>query len=89
VKAVVRRLRRGGNDDGDGDGDAVPSVFQKIEGALFWGLIISIVVQLVQMLIFGIHPGVMDWIIVAAIFCGYIGVDWGRPTALSAHPTMR
>jgi FtsH-binding integral membrane protein len=48
-------------------------------------LIISIVVQLVRMLNFGIHLGVMDWI-VAAIFCGYIGVDWGRANRIKRTP---
>lgn len=58
-------------------GTIFPRFFQKIEGALFWALLISIVVELVQILIFKVKLGVMDWI-VAAIFCGYIGVDWGR-----------
>ena len=25
----------------------------------------------------GIHHGIIDWIVVV-IFCGYVGVDWGR-----------
>lgn len=66
-------------------GTLAPQFIQKIEGALFWALIISIVVQLVQMLILGIHLGVMDWI-VAAIFCGYIGVDWGRANRIERTP---
>ncbi|RJX78951.1 Bax inhibitor-1 family protein [Pseudomonas sp. LS-2] len=66
-------------------GTLFPQFFQKIEGALSWALIISIVVQLVQMLIFGIHLGVVDWI-VAAIFCGYIGVDWGRANRIERTP---
>lgn len=58
-------------------GSLFPQFFQRIEGALFWALLIAIVVELVQILVFGIRVSVMDWI-VAAIFCGYIGVDWGR-----------
>lgn len=58
-------------------GTLFPQFFQKIEGALFWALLITIVVELVQILVFGIRVEIMDWI-VAAIFCGYIGVDWGR-----------
>lgn len=62
-------------------GTMFPSVFRKIEGALFWALLISIVVELVQVLVFKVQLGIMDWI-VAAIFCGYIGVDWGRANSI-------
>jgi FtsH-binding integral membrane protein len=58
-------------------GTMYPRFFQRIEAALFWSLLISIVVELVQTLVFKVKLEVMDWI-VAAIFCGYIGVDWGR-----------
>ena len=34
-------------------------------------------VELVELFILGIHHGVIDWIVVL-IFCGYVGVDWGR-----------
>jgi len=33
------------------------------------------------MLVFKMHLTIMDWI-VAAIFCGYIGYDWGKASAL-------
>jgi FtsH-binding integral membrane protein len=62
-------------------GTIFPRFFQRIEGALFWALLISVVVELVQILIFKVKLGVMDWI-VAAIFCGYIGVDWGRANSI-------
>lgn len=66
-------------------GTIFPSFFAKIETGLFWALVVAIVVELFQMLIFKIHLGIMDWI-VAIIFCGYIGVDWGR--ANSAPKTL-
>ena len=40
-------------------------------------LLLVIVVELVEVFILGIHHGVIDWIVVL-IFCGYVGVDWGR-----------
>lgn len=62
-------------------GTMFPSFFRRIETALLWALLIAIVVELVQMLVFKVQLGVMDWI-VAAIFCGYIGVDWGRANSI-------
>ncbi|WP_137188183.1 Bax inhibitor-1 family protein [Pseudomonas asiatica] len=58
-------------------GTLFPAFFKRIEGALFAALFISIIVELVQIYFFKIDVALMDWI-VAAIFCGYIGVDWGR-----------
>ncbi len=54
-----------------------PAFFQKIAGALTIALIVTIVVQLVSVLVFKQSYGILDWI-VALIFCGYIGYDWGR-----------
>jgi FtsH-binding integral membrane protein len=62
-------------------GTMYPEFFRKIESALFWALLIAIVVELVQVLIFKVKLGFMDWVI-AAIFCGYIGVDWGRANSI-------
>jgi FtsH-binding integral membrane protein len=62
-------------------GTLFPAFFRRIEGALFWALLIAIIVELVQSLIFKVKLGIMDWI-VAAIFCGYIGVDWGRANSI-------
>jgi FtsH-binding integral membrane protein len=50
-------------------GTIFPRFFQKIEGALFWALLISIIVEMIQSLVFKVNLGIMDWI-VAAIFCG-------------------
>lgn len=58
-------------------GTMYPRFFQRIESALFWALLISIIVELVQVTVFKVKLEIMDWV-VAAIFCGYIGVDWGR-----------
>jgi len=58
-------------------GTLFPAFFKRIEGALFAALLITIIVELVQIFLFKIDVALMDWI-VAAIFCGYVGVDWGR-----------
>ncbi|MNG09375.1 Inhibitor of apoptosis-promoting Bax1 [compost metagenome] len=62
-------------------GTLYPRFFQKIESALFWALLIAIVVELVQVMVFKVKLEIMDWI-VAVIFCGYIGVDWGRANSI-------
>jgi len=58
-------------------GTMFPAIFQKIQGALTIALISVIVIQLVTVFIFKQSYGIFDWI-VAIIFCGYIGYDWGR-----------
>ena len=58
-------------------GSIFPSFFEKIIGGLTLALLAVIVVELVEIFIFGIHHGVIDWIVVG-IFCGYIGYDWAR-----------
>ena len=58
-------------------GSIFPSFFEKIIGGLRLALLAVIVVEVVEIFIFGIHHGVIDWI-VAGIFCGYIGYDWAR-----------
>jgi len=58
-------------------GTLFPAFFKRIEGALFIALIVTIIVEFIQIFIFKQHSGIIDWI-VAAIFCGYIGLDWGR-----------
>lgn len=58
-------------------GSMFPDFFKKIVGALTIALLMVIVVELVEVFIFGIHHGIIDWIVVI-IFCGYIGYDWGR-----------
>ncbi|MBV1911863.1 MAG: Bax inhibitor-1 family protein [Kangiellaceae bacterium] len=58
-------------------GSMYPKFFAKISGALTVALLLVIVVELIEIFVFGIHHGILDWIVVL-IFCGYIGYDWGR-----------
>lgn len=58
-------------------GTMFPAFFQKISGALTIALLAVIVIELVQIFIFKTHTSFLD-VIVALIFCGYIGYDWGR-----------
>lgn len=58
-------------------GTLFPSFFAKIAPALFIALVVAIVVELIMIFVFGNKLAIMDFI-VAAIFCGYIGYDWGR-----------
>lgn len=58
-------------------GSTFPRFFQKIAWALTLALLAVIVIELVEVFIFKIHHGILDWA-VALIFCGYIGYDWGR-----------
>ena len=58
-------------------GSLYPAFFNKIARALSISLIIVIIVELIEIFVFGIHHGIIDWIVVV-IFCGYIGLDWSR-----------
>jgi len=58
-------------------GSMYPAFFQRIAGALTMALLGVIIVEMVGYFFFDFHHGIMDWA-VAAIFCGYIGYDWGR-----------
>ena len=58
-------------------GSLFPAFFQRIAGALTIALVVVIIVELIEIFILKIHHGIIDWI-VAVIFCGYIGYDWGR-----------
>ncbi|HRX15795.1 MAG TPA: Bax inhibitor-1 family protein [Spirochaetota bacterium] len=58
-------------------GTLFPAFFKKIVGALTIALFAMIIVELVAVYFFKTHHTIIDWI-VAAIFCGYIGYDWGR-----------
>jgi len=58
-------------------GSLFPHFFKKIYGALTIALLIVIVVELIEIFVFGVHHGIIDWVVVL-IFCGYIGYDWGR-----------
>ena len=62
-------------------GSFFPRFFQRIAGALTVALIVVIIVEVVEIFIFKMHHGILDWI-VAIIFCGYIGYDWGRANSI-------
>jgi FtsH-binding integral membrane protein len=62
-------------------GSLYPRFFQKIAGALTMALFIVIVVELVEIFVFSIHHGIIDWIVVL-LFCGYIGYDWARANVI-------
>ncbi len=58
-------------------GTLFPRFFMKISGALTIALLVMIVIELFQVFVLKIHQEWIDWV-VALIFCGYIGYDWGR-----------
>lgn len=58
-------------------GSMFPAFFSRIAGALTIALLVVIVVELVQAFFFHVQQAWTDWV-VALIFCGYIGYDWGR-----------
>lgn len=64
-----------------GLGALFPSFFRRISGALFVALIAAVIVECVQLFVFGVDVAWMDWV-VALIFCGYIGYDWGRANSI-------
>lgn len=58
-------------------GTLFPAFFKRIATALTISLLLVIVWELVATFVFKKVYGIIDWIVVL-IFCGYIGVDWGR-----------
>lgn len=58
-------------------GTLFPAFFQGIAPALTIALLVSIIVELVMIFVFGFKAPIMDWIVIL-IFCGYVGFDWGR-----------
>ncbi len=62
-------------------GTLYPGFFFKIARGLFIALIIVVVVELVEVFVFGIHHDILDWAVVL-IFCGYIGYDWARANSI-------
>ncbi|MFC1528507.1 Bax inhibitor-1 family protein [Candidatus Latescibacterota bacterium] len=58
-------------------GTVFPLFFQRIAGALTIALLAVIIIELIEIFLLRIHHGIIDWIVVL-IFCGYVGVDWGR-----------
>ncbi len=62
-------------------GTIFPIFFKKIIGALSIALIAVIIIELIEVIFFNTHNGILDWI-TAIIFCGYIGYDWGRANSI-------
>ena len=58
-------------------GTLYPAFFASIIRPITIILIITIIVELVLVLFFHRSLEIIDWI-VAIVFCGYIGYDWGR-----------
>jgi len=58
-------------------GTLFPAFFRKIAATLTISLLLVIIWELFDIFILKIHHGIIDWIVVV-IFCGYVGVDWGR-----------
>jgi FtsH-binding integral membrane protein len=58
-----------------------PAAFLRLGRALFIGLIVAVVAELLVVLFTKQHPGVFDWVFVL-LFSGYIGFDWARAQAL-------
>jgi FtsH-binding integral membrane protein len=62
-------------------GSLFPRFFLSIGNVLGVSLMAMIVIELVSVFIFGVDHTIFDWI-VALIFCGYIGYDWGRSQSI-------
>ena len=58
-------------------GSLFPRFFRSIYRGLVIALLAVIIIELIQIFIFKMHSGWIDWVVVL-IFCGYIGFDWGR-----------
>jgi len=58
-------------------GSVSPQFFEGIHTSLTVALMAMILVEFVQIYVLGIARPWTDWV-VTAIFCGYIGYDWGR-----------
>lgn len=64
-------------------GTTFPSLFAKIGRALGVSLLITLIVEVVSLIFFPAFDGMIIDYIVVLIFCGYIGVDWGRANMVS------
>lgn len=62
-------------------GSLFPRFFLSIGNVLGISLIAMIVIELVSVFLFGVDHTIFDWL-VALIFCGYIGYDWGRSQSI-------
>ncbi len=62
-------------------GSLIPQFFRGIYALISLSLLSVVIAELILMFFFGQQVGFIDWI-VALIFCGYIGYDWGRALAI-------
>ena len=62
-------------------GSMYPACFLGIGRALFFSLLITVIVEAVEVFIFHRSHPMMDWV-VALIFSAYIGYDWARANAI-------
>ncbi len=62
-------------------GSIYPSFFESIIRPISIMLIFAIGYELVMLIVFHNSIEIIDWI-VAILFCGYIGYDWGRANAI-------
>jgi FtsH-binding integral membrane protein len=62
-------------------GSLFPSIFNNIIRPITLMLIFTLIYEIIMLLIFHKSFAIIDWI-VAILFCGYIGYDWGRANAI-------
>ncbi|MFH1061507.1 MAG: Bax inhibitor-1 family protein [Candidatus Omnitrophota bacterium] len=62
-------------------GTLFPDFFKKIVGGLTIALFAVIIIELIEVFIFKVHHGILDYAVVL-IFCGYIGYDWARANSI-------
>ena len=62
-------------------GTAFPRFFRRIGLPLLVALVSIFLIEAFQIFIVGGDPAWIDWV-VALIFCGYIGYDWGRANSI-------
>lgn len=62
-------------------GSLIPAFFKKTVGVLSIILVSVIVIELIEMFVFGVNHGWLDWLVVA-IFCGLIGFNWARANSI-------
>ena len=53
-----------------------PSFFQKIYGVLVVSLLCVVIIEMIQIFVFGVHQEWLQWVMIG-LFCAYIGYDWG------------
>lgn len=54
-----------------------PKYFEKFFGALFIAILAVIIVAAIEIMLLNKHHHIID-LLAVLVFCGYIGIDWGR-----------